>query len=689
MMLVLTVSSLIAEGSGQRETRAPVSLEAVDFDPACGIEIVERDSQVLVTWPIGLERRARLTINLLTDQPLIQSISISRRPDAAFEPIAESLDPVLLVRVGQRDLEKRGGWTIFFDRMQEKPNEVFAAEIARTSAVASSNTSRATLTIGGVAAGEFHGEIRWTFYVGSPFVLQEAVVRTEKNATAFLYDVGLVCRKTTPTNLAWHDPLGEFKTEAGNSVAANRRLAVSGRAICAEFETGCVALFPPPHRYFYPLDFSDNLANTWIGPGYDGQAIPLVSDATARQTLEEVARLTRNDRYASLPGHTVFSSHYHVEHTRELLNAQSEDAIADSDITARLPSGSEYRIPERLRNPGFVRTFRDLGVDAVHLAEFHFGQTPRMQTEERLRHLEVLHAECQRLSDSEFLLLPGEEPNVHLGGHWISFFPKPVNWVLNRPEGTPFVADHPQLGKVYHVGGEADVLRLLKAEGGLAWTAHARIKGSTGFPDDYRQSLFFNSDRFLGAAWKAMPADLSQPRLGSRVLDLLDDMSNWGEPKYVLGEVDVFKIEPDHELYGHMNVNYLRLDQLPKFKDGWQPILDTLRSGQFFVTTGEVLIPEFTVNEKRSGERASLPKDGPSQIRLDLDWTFPLSYAELVSGNGRDTKRQRIDLSSTKAFGHESRHIEADLRGQHWARVEVWDVATNGAFTQPVWLESR
>ena len=39
----------------------------------------------------------------------------------------------------------------------------------------------------------------------------------------------------------------------------------------------------------------------------------------------------------------------------------------------------------------------------------------------RLVELQVLHSECARLSDGELLVLPGEEPNCHLGGHWISF----------------------------------------------------------------------------------------------------------------------------------------------------------------------------------------------------------------------------------------------------------------------------
>ena len=55
-----------------------------------------------------------------------------------------------------------------------------------------------------------------------------------------------------------------------------------------------------------------------------------------------------------------------------------------------------------------------------------------------------------------------------------------------------------------------------------------------------------------------MPADLSRPTLGWRVLDLLDDMNQWGPRKQIIGEVDVFKVEPDYELYGQMNINYLR-----------------------------------------------------------------------------------------------------------------------------------
>lgn len=699
----------------------PVELNVDDYEPACGIEVSQQDALIRVSWPLDGTRRGRLTFDLSPARPLIQAVAVSSPDSDQFGTIATGLDPVVLLRVGKRDLDKRSGWTIFFDRMQRKPSQRYLAEVDRQRAVVASQARRATLAIGEVTAGPFHGELRWTFYAGSPFVLQEAVLQTERDATAYLYDMGLVCRETLPVRMAWRDALGQPQSEQPAAVGNAQHLAVRGRAIAAEFPAGSIGLFPPPHRYFYPLDFSSNLKNIWLGPKYGERPLPfgfgirheprgdnrfvpwfnapkgtrqemglflLVSDRSADEPLAAAVRLTRNDRFAKLPGHVVFTSHYHVEHTRELLKAQQQPD--ESTVgTGRLPSGEEYRIPQRLENPGFVRVMRDQGIDIAHLAEFHFGETPRMNADERVRHLQLLHAECQRLSDEGFLLLPGEEPNVHLGGHWISFFPQPVYWVLNRPEGTPFVTEHPQLGRVYHVGGEADVLRLLQAERGLAWTAHPRIKGSTGFPDRYRDRLFFQSDRFLGGAWKAMPADLSRPRLGWRVLDLLDDMSNWGTPKFVLGEVDVFQIEPDHELYAHMNVNYLRLDRVPRFADGWQPVLDALRGGQFFVTTGEVLISNFTVNGQPSGQRASVAADGQATVRLDLEWTFPLAYAEIVSGDGRTIKRRRIDLSTTESFGKTSLTLEADTAAGRWLRVEVWDVATNGAFTQPVWLDRR
>ena len=50
---------------------------------------------------------------------------------------------------------------------------------------------------------------------------------------------------------------------------------------------------------------------------------------------------------------------------------------------------------------------------------------------------------------------------------------------------------------------------------------------------------------------------------------------------------------------------------------------------------------------------------------------------------------RRVDLSDTPAFGRKTLTLTPDLAGRTWARFEVWDVTTDGAFTQPVWIEPR
>src|SRR5204863_1894867 len=164
----------------------------------------------------------------------------------------------------------------------------------------------------------------------------------------------------------------------------------------------------------------------------------LLTRGDAREALDAVARYTHDDRYKKLPGHLTFTSHYHVEHSKNFLEKQKQQQ------TSGVPSG--------LETPGFVKTFKARGVDIAHLAEFHYEAGSGIPETNRLHKLKVMHDETRHLSDSELLVLPGEEPNIQLGGHRISLFPKPVNWTLNRLEGKPFVEEIEGRGKVYHVG---------------------------------------------------------------------------------------------------------------------------------------------------------------------------------------------------------------------------------------------
>jgi hypothetical protein len=700
-ILLSVVSATVAALPTRLPEGATVDVSA--YRPACGVAVRQEGTKLHVRWPAGSGQHGVLVLQLQADQPLIEELGIAKSADGPSTALLRKVSPVTFVTVGVRDLSAQG-WNVFFDNPPRRPHETFPAVLERKTVRIESHARRATVIFDGLSAGPFRGDLRFTVYPGCPLVHAEAVVSTEKNACAILYDAGLASPEPSWKSVAWLDTADRWRRVEATSQKSAVPVAVRHRAILAESDGGSVAVFPPPHQYLYPLDFSDNFKLVWHGRGFqkgdhwgfgvrqppegDRRFVPwvnappgtrqrlgvfyLLSAGRAEAALEQVRRFTHGDRFKKLDGYLTFTSHYHVEHTLDYLRRQKEQKTDG--------------IPRGLEEPGFVKTFKARGIDIVHLAEFHVRHTPEMNAE-RLALLRTLHNECRRLSDERFLLLPGEEPNVHLGGHWISLFPRPVYWHLHPKPGTPFEKRVEGLGTVYAVHNAEDVLRLMEKERGLMWTAHPRTKSSYGFPDRYREKDFYLSDRFLGAAWKAMPADYSQPRLGKRVLDLMDDMANWGQRKYVLGEVDVFRVEPEHELYGHMNVNYLKLDRLPRFDDGWQPVLDTLRGGRFFVSTGEVLLPEFTVGGKTSGETLRLGGKTTVELEARLEWTFPPAFAEVVWGDGNRVHRRRIDLADEAAFAGKKLRVAVDLKGAKWVRLEAWDVAANGAFSQPVWVE--
>ncbi|MBC8770098.1 hypothetical protein H4O18_19010 [Arenibacter sp. BSSL-BM3] len=650
-------------------------------------------SDLIVTWPLDNGNNCQLAINLNEEEPLIRSIAMGKNNQ--FKAISSNVDPVFLLNIGSRTLKPENGWTIFFDKVPTRPYTSHVLNINKREAIITKNGNRTIISIGDISAPNFEGSLEITIYNGIPLFNIAAVISTQKDSTAILYDAGLITDKPW-NNISFANIKDEF-VQAENIINASTNTAVKYRTIIGHGNEGSIAVFPPPHQYFYPLDEAFNLKSVWHGPHYrnmvskygmgirhdpegDHRYVPwfnappeseqrlnffcLIGEGQADSLLEDVKKYTHSDQYVPLKGHRTMASHFHNEF---IMNVVMKNEV--------MPAA-----------PEFVEVFKKMGVDIVHLGEFHYTAHPKGPDEIRLKELSALFEQCERLSDEDFLLLPGEEPNEFLGGHWMAIFPKPVNWIMSNKNNKPFVSDDKVYGKVYRIKDKVEMQHLLELENGLVWTAHPRIKGSTGYPDAYKNEDFFKSQHFLGGAWKPMPADLSSPKLGTRVLDLLDDMNNWGDKKKIIAEADLFTVTLENEMYAHMNINYLQLDTLPKFKDGWAPVLNTMTTGKYFSTTGEVLIPNFSLNGKGSGESVKLNADGEAKIHLNIDWTFPLNFLEVVSGDGQTVFRKRVDLSKTGAFGSEEFQLSLNLGNRTWARVEVWDIAANGAFTQTIYF---
>ncbi|MGH9627780.1 MAG: hypothetical protein ACRD7E_05500, partial [Bryobacteraceae bacterium] len=390
---------------------------------------------------------------------------------------------------------------------------------------------------------------------------------------------------------------------------------------------GSLGVFPPPHKFFWareielnlgyvfyrkddektfsigirqadreemyrPYGMSDELWNRRVqqsrrfaqgnfalynAPPGTWQHMPVyfyLSAENPHATQAAVLAYTHEDRYKPIPGYQVAISHFHTHFNEQLSDAGTLDL-----------------------QPTWLPVFRELGVNIAMMSDFHSDSHPKDPGPLRLKEQKVYFDGSQRHSDRGFLIMPGEEPNAYLGGHYTMVFPRPVYWTQARKAGQPLVEDHPQYGKVYNIGSSEDELEMLKREGGLVWQAHPRAKGSTSYPDEIRETVHFRSDRYLGGAFQSLPVDLSQERIcEERCFGVLDDMNNWGEPKYLIAEGDTYMKYPDDETYPHLYVNYVKLGRLPAYNEDWSPILKSMRAGDFFVTSGEVLFRNFSIS---------------------------------------------------------------------------------------------
>lgn len=627
------------------------------------------------------------------------------------------------------ELVNREKWNAFWDSplmvpgrpgtnmdLPRKPDEVQRAQAAYHANACQVRTEGARLevTFNGFDLGVFSGDLRFTAYKGSNLLRQEAIAKTDQPSIAYKYNAGLKGFPVTDqSRVVWRDVARAWqKYEFGG--APNQQdvgLRARNRLIVLESSGGSLAFLPPSHKFFFAREIETNLGYVYYrkdgdrsfaagvrqaeredGPKpwgvsdevwkrrveemrHDGDNFALynappgslqrmamylyLSPEGSQATQEHVLAYTHDDVYKALPGYKVLVSHFHFH-----LNEQLQDA-ANLDL-----------------QPTWLPTFRALGINVAILADFHGDGHATDTGKARFQDQKAYFEGCARSSDRDFLCIPGEEPDANFGGHYMFVFPKPVYFSHLRkpksPPDQPFEETLQPYGRVYHTSTAANEFELLKKESGLVWQTHPRTKGSAGYPDATRTTDFFNSDRFLGGSFQSLPVDLSEKRLcEGRCLALLDDMNNWTGPKYMLAEGDTYMKYPEDETYPQLMVNYIKLDRVPRFQDGWASVLNTLRAGDYFVTSGEVLFRNW-----------SIEGTGPHRFyNAEVEWTFPPEFAELVWGDGAKTDREIISLAQMAPLTSHRFHIPFDPAGKKWVRFAIWDSAGNGALTQPVHLQ--
>ena len=659
---------------------APITVNTSSVRPG-PIAVVASKTSLSVSWADALSHHWEASFSLDSAEPLISSITVDQKV------VVKRATPIYRCATGKR----KGGWDAFFDLPLAEPEGTrqFIQSFHPTSAVARTIGDRVELSFNGMRLGIFKGTLRYVFYPASSLIQQIAVVSTNEPDTAYYYDAGLQMTSsgdhlpngTVNSNITYYDAEGNLQSIATPPYGSERHtLLVHYRAIAAQMGAGSIAAFPAPHRYIFARDYTTNLGNIWYTSwfGQVGLGIQQPSDDNThyypwinappgteqemglflllgpgqpQETLQHVLAYTHGDHFPHVNGFVTFAPHWHFAFTVQAM-----------------ANGMDWQ-------PPFKAELEDIGLDAVMPMDFHGDGHPGALTDIRLHELDQYYRACRTQSDRKFLIVPAEEADVILGGHWGLVFPKPTFWYMDRKPNEPFKSTDPTYGTVYRVHTTEESWKMITDEGGYTYQTHPRTKGSTGYPDKILNTYYFKSARYLGTGWKAMPSNLSSPRLGERAFKVLDDLNNLGLHKVMIGEVDVFQIHRSDELYAHMNVNYVPMKELPDF-DHYGSLLDSLARGEGFISTGEVVLPSFSI-----GQTAGDILD----IRAHVTSTFPLRFAEVVWGDGTTIHRKTFDLQSTHEFDEREYQWQVNAPGWTWARFAIWDIASGGAFTNPVW----
>lgn len=724
------------------------------YHPLPGLSASNGADGLTVTWDGERDRVVRLRLGIDAGTPTIRELAI-RRKGSVWTTLAANAQPEFRVvsgfrRMSNQQIQPLTGlgvpitpaivdehkWDAFWDApldlnpqaggrggnpppaagvanqpgLPRKPDEITRATATyRTDRCeVKTDGARLEITFPGLHMGVFAGRLEFTVYRGTGLVRMEAIAKTDQSSVAYKYDAGLTKLGIEPgTRLAWRDTANTWQSYRFGGAANEREmpLKASNRLLIAERgasgSPGSLAVFPPPHTFFWAREIATNLGYVWYRKGRDGsfsfgvrqaereetpqydanfalycarpgtwQRMPVyfyASADAAQATLGPVLALTHGDRYKPLPGYQVMNHHYHMDLGQRLLDAGSLDAD----------------IPD-------LQALKSLGITIVSQIDSIVEGGGRGAA--RTSPLAVTKASVEgalRHSDADFVVMPNQEYyGSPLGGHTDLLFSHPVYWTQGRGPGQPLVersGSDPNSGSdpaVYHIGSADDLMEMARREDILISMPHPRTKGSTGFPDAVKDTDAFRDPHYQGVGFRwGMGLDLSERRLCERrCLALLDDMSNWtadrpGPPKYILSISEVRYQAPGDDIYASAPVSYVRLDRLPAPQDV-SPVVKALMRGDYFVTSGEVLIPSYAV--RGSG--------GQRTIEADVEWTFPLDFVEVVWGDGVKTGSQIVAATDQPPMGRHHFSIPFDATGKKWVRFAAWDSAGNGALVQPIKL---
>ena len=140
--------------------------------------------------------------------------------------------------------------------LPRKSDEIRRASVSYKSRSCSvtSNGVHVSVTFEGLTLGLFSGDVEFTVYKGSNPLRQEAIAKTDEPSVAYIYKAGLkgfvIANKT---KLVWRDTARQWQEYSFGGAPNNEPINLRARNRLEVLDTGSgsLAVFPPPHKFFF------------------------------------------------------------------------------------------------------------------------------------------------------------------------------------------------------------------------------------------------------------------------------------------------------------------------------------------------------------------------------------------------------------------------------------------------------
>lgn len=588
-------------------------------------------------------------------------------------------------------------WDTYSDDPMSRKKEVKeATEKWNTTKMSySTNGNVQTVAFDGLTLGQFSGGLELHFFEGCNLIRVEALAATEDDGVCYLYHGGL--KGFTPDKLYYVSPRRRevyenpgYHTNAGPD-RDRERVYARGRVLTLQQPHGSVAVLPTPHRFVWGGQTENNVGYNYYNLTKNG-----VLSIGIRNNKEQEHFNIRWPLYNAKPGTVQRMSFFFMVNSDTVYAARSMamkytnyDHLRPLEGYKRL--GSHMHIAAQAAFPRDYRKqlpwellIKENGFDIFSPCDFWAEGRCDDNKEGRKSDLERYHLTSHYVSTPDFLLVTGEELAIMgpdrskqlIPYHFMIWPSKPILYSRWRDDDQEFAEILPDGRTYYHLKNAMDVIEMCRRENAFIQMPHPDTKANDGLPYDCKYEPWFTDERWMGMGARMLPADNSVDHMfAGRIDRVWNDINNWADrPKYVMSELDTYtkvdESEEDWELYAMTNCSYVQLDKIPT-SDNWEELVNALREGRHFYSTGEILIEESSIVDGKA--------------TATISWTFPMAYAECVYSDGENVQTVRIPMNDTTPYGRKT--IEFNFpEGMKWARFYVTDIAWNSAYSQPVFL---